>query len=145
MPIQWNPGSYVTLMDTELNSLANNTSANDGADWDNNTSSARYLQGDFYLSVQFGTAPAAGSVVQLYARKRYDGTSLTDDADQNNGLAGVFEVRNVTTRQYIPLSVAGVDLSPCVYRFRVRNTAGQAFSASGNLLILMPYRLESVA
>lgn len=144
MPIQWNPGSYVTLMDTELNSLANNTSVNDGADWDNNASGARYLQGDFYLSAQFGTAPAAGSVVQLFARKRYDGTNLTDDADQNNGLVGVFEVRAVTTRQYIPLSVAGVDLSPCIYRFRVRNIAGQAFSSSGNLLILMPFRMESV-
>lgn len=144
MPIQWNPGSYVTLMDTELNSLANNTSVNDGADWDNNASGARYMFGMFFLSVQFGTAPAAGSRVELYARTRYDGTNLSDDADQANVLVGAFEVRNVTTRQYIPIASSGVDLAPVVYRFRVRNVAGQAFTASGHGLFLLPYRMESV-
>jgi len=79
--------AYSTILaglSTELNSLANNTMSALGpalgAD-----GSAQDLMGDVELVVTYGTAPTAGSVVDVYAVPAVDGTNYADTPTATTG------------------------------------------------------------
>lgn len=135
-------GTLITYLSTELNSLA--SAANKvGAAIDNATNKNKLAIVE--LVVTFGTAPAAGKSVDLYAVFSADGTNYSDGDDTVDppvtSYLGSFPVRAVTTAQRIV--VANIPLlAPASFKFLLLNEAGQAFAASGNTLKYATYNSE---
>jgi hypothetical protein len=143
-------GTIVSMATTELNALGNGAAAL-GVEVDNST--ALDLFGIFELAVTFGSAPTAGSTVDLYLIVSVDGTNYTDAITGASGSApatafvGSFPLRAVTTAQRIPLGlgVSGyVQIPPRKIKGFVINRAGVAFPASGSTLKMVPYRYQVV-
>lgn len=147
--IKYEAGSIVSLMTTELNSLANGSGAI-GAEYDNATN--LFLFGLFELNVTFGTNPTAGNLCNLYLVPAPDATNY-DDAPTGASPAvpatqyvGGFPVRAVTSAQKIPLGLAAfglVHLPPVKFKAYLLNNSGQAFPASGSILKMVPSRYQS--
>jgi hypothetical protein len=144
----WLPESGVTLMTTELNSLANNVLAVDAGDYDNATNKFRW--GDFLLFIDdFAAAPTAGGVAELHIFYKLDGTNYADgeagDAaspvQSAASLHGVFPIDATDADQY--QQVLGVPLRPFAFRAALFNDCGVAFGATGNILGLYPSNEES--
>lgn len=140
------PGSVANMATTELNSLANNARAL-GVEYDNRSAGANnFFWGEFELAVTFGTAPTAGSIVELYLIPCLDGTNYaTGDASavpQNGLYVGGWEVQAVTSAQRLVLR--GVVLPPCRFKALVKNATGQAFPSSGSTVRMLPSREQSV-
>lgn len=136
--------TIVSVMTTELNSLANNARAISGAQGADGTDAN--LLGDFELAVTFGTAPTLDTTVDLYLVRAADGTNYEDgDASIRpaaNAFAGSFQVRNVTSAQRIV--VRDVPLPPGLWKAVIHNNAtGQAFPSSGSTLKMRPHNLQS--
>lgn len=148
--ILWAAESGATIMTTELNSLADDGVALDGADYDNATN--EYTRASFLLYIAgFGGVPDGGGV-ELHAIYKVDGTHYGDREDGDvagtaasligaNSLIGLFDVRAANEDQY--LHVIGVELHPFAVRFALKNTTGQAFAAADNTLAIYPYNHES--
>lgn len=137
--------TVVSLMTTDLNSLANNASVLSAAAGGDTTDAN--LLGDFELVVTFDTNPTAGSTVELYLLRAADGTNYEDGsasvAPNPGSRVGSFPVRAVTTAQRIVLR--DVPLPPGLYKALILNDAtGQAFAASGNTLKVRPHNLQNV-
>jgi len=137
--------TVVSLMTTELNSLANNASVLSAAAGGDTTDAN--LLGDFELVVTFGTNPTAGATIELYLLRAADGTNYEDGsasvAPNAGSRVGSFPVRAVTTAQRIV--VRDVPLPPGLYKALILNNAtGQAFAASGNTLKVRPHNLQNV-
>lgn len=133
---RWKPSARasqpLTVMSTDLNSLANNGAvlataiSNDAAD-------ELDLYCDFELNVTFGTNPTENSLVELYLVRAIDGTNYETNSSEGrpkNGYVGGFVVDNVTTAQR--LTVPGVLVPPMDFKILVINKTGQAFPASGS-------------
>jgi hypothetical protein len=142
-------GAIVTVASTELNSLANNAGAL-GAEYDNATN--LYISAVFELSVTFGSAPTAGSTVDLYIIPAPDGTNYDDAVTGAAGsapataYAGGFPLRAVTTLQRVPLGIGlsgPVPLPACKFKAFLLNRSGQAFPASGSTLKMVPSMYQS--
>lgn len=136
--------SIATLLDTGLNSLANNAraiSAAQGGD-----GSDAHLLADFELVATWGTAPTLDSLVDLYLVRSADGTNYEDgDASIRppaGAYAGSFQVRNVTTGQR--MVIRDVPLPPGLWKAVVWNNVGQAMAASGNTLKIRAHNLQNV-
>ena len=148
--IKLEQAAITTLLSTELNSLANNAGAL-GAEYDNATND--YLFGMFELNVTFGSAPTAGSTVDLYIIPAPDGTNYDDAITGASGsapstcYAGSFPLRAVTTAQKIPLGLGAagyVALPPTKFKVFVLNKSGQAMPASGTTVKMIPFRYQTV-
>lgn len=149
--IKWEAGSPQTLLSTGLNSLATTQSELGGTPYDNATN--LYLYGVFELLVTFGTGPTANNPIDLYLVPSVDGTNYVDGTDgaspisQQQYFAGSFYVRNVTSAQRLYLGGPGapylIPLPPLLFKPQIVNRAGQTFAASGNTLIMVPYRYSS--
>ena len=148
--IKLEAGTITTIASTELNSLANNAGAL-GAEFDN--AAGLWLFGAFELTVTFGSAPTAGSTVDLYLIPAPDGANYDDAITGASGsapatcYAGSFPVRAVTTAQKIPLGFAQsgyVQLPPMKFKPFILDKSGQAFPASGSILKMTPFRYQSV-
>ena len=148
--IKYEQAAITTVASTELNSLANNAGAL-GAEYDNATN--QYLFGLFELNVTFGSAPTAGSTVDLYIIPAPDGTNYDDAVTGASGYApasayaGGCPLRAVTTAQKVPLGlgVQGlVQLPPCKFKIFILNKSGQAFPASGSTVKMIPTRYQAV-
>lgn len=147
--IRYEAGSVVSLMTTELNSLANNGRAIATSAYANNTN--LYLFGFFELFVDYGTAPTAGSLVELYLIPTVDGTNYADASSAIDPpyttYAGSFPVRAITTDQRITLGGPGmpalVPLPPVAFKAFIYNKTGQSFSSSANTLKMIPYRYQT--
>ena len=141
-------GSAATLLDTGLNSLANNGLAVAGTAYNNAQAGGAgdgFLYGEFELVVTFGVAPTAGTVVSVWLLGQPDGTNYEDgDGSTTPGrLADMtFPVRAVTTAQRI---TRRVPMPPGSWKALLRNDGtGQALAASGNTLKVRPYTPEGV-
>lgn len=135
-------GTIATALSTELNSLASGSSAITAA-LDNGTDKS--IWDDLELVVTFGTAPALNAPVEVYLVPSVDGTNYGDGSStvlpSPNLLVGTFLVRAVTTAQRV--AIRKVELPPGLFKYLVRNQAGQAFAASGNTLKRRPYEMSS--
>lgn len=135
----------VSLMTTELNSLANAAAAITAAAVDQNTPLATH--GDFELVVTYGTNPTADSAVELWIARTIDGTNFEDCSTTGpivpaNGFVGGFILRATTAAQR--LVVPKVELPPLDFHVLVVNKSGQAMAASGNTLKVKMYRKQVV-
>jgi len=148
--ILWAAETGATILSTELNSLATDNVAIDGADYDNATN--KYTEASFLLyCAGFGGVPDGGGI-ELHAFYKVDGTNYgdledgdmgqteTDDLSNASTLIGVFPIREANDAQYVQLM--GVPLKPFACRFALKNTTGQALAASGNTLGIYPYNPE---
>lgn len=136
-------GGTITLLSTDLNSLANNTGVLGAA-----RSAEAFLYADLELNVTFGTNPTANSLVEVYLVRAIDGTNYEDTttaataAGPANGFVGGFPVRAVTTAQRIALPK--VELPAMDYKWMVINKTGQTMAASGNTLTMKRYTEQAV-
>lgn len=135
-------GTIATALSTELNSLASGSSAITAA-LDNGTDKS--IWDDLELVVTFGTAPALNAPVEVYLVPSVDGTNYVDGSStvlpSPNLLVGTFLVRAVTTAQRV--AIRKIELPPGLFKYLVRNQAGQAMAASGNTLKRRPYEMSS--
>lgn len=134
-----------SVMTTELNSLAASTGKAISSAIDNTTNLD--LFDDLELAVTFGTAPTAGTVIEVYLLPSIDGGTTYPDGStsvlpQASLFVGGFAVRAVTTAQV--LTLRGVALPPGWYKYLLQNTTNRAFPASGSVLERNPYQLQSV-
>lgn len=141
--IKWdNSLSVVSVLTTELNSLANNAAAITATAFDNTSNLAE--RGDIELVATWGTNPTADSVVECYFARTADQGSNYEDASTTgpivpgNGYVGAFILRAVTTAQRI--IIPRVELPPYKMHVLVVNKSGQTTAASGNTLKIYPYR-----
>jgi hypothetical protein len=140
-------GNYagtITAMSTELNSLGATSGKAISSAQDNSATLA--LFDDVELNVTFGSAPTAGTVVELYLVTSIDGTNYADGSSsvlpQSSLYVGGFAVRAVTSAQR--MHIRGVALPPGLFKYLLQNTTNQAFPASGSTLVRNPYWLISV-
>lgn len=133
-----------TVMSTELNAIAASTGKAISSAVDN--SITLDLFDDLELSVDFVTAPTAGTVVEVYLLPSLDGSTYPDGstsvAPQGSLYVGGFAVRNDTAAQ--KLMLRGVALPPGFFKYLILNATNQAFPATGSTLERNPYQLQSV-
>ena len=127
-------------------SIANNTLAQaDDANYSISADGAYFPDAKFVISVTFGTAPAEGTTLALYARPLdIDGTNDTDapETTRPTVFIGTFTVNNVTTAQYIELLAQDVPWNAAYYLHN--NGAGQTVSAGWTLKVT-PYTVAPAA
>ena len=139
-----------TIMSTELNNLANDGVATDGADYDNATNKFMYASYLLYL-IDFDAAPTAGGYFELHHVYKVDGTNYGDHESgdvaasplltSGNTLVGIFPVRASDSEQYIQLM--SVPLMPFAFRHFIVNKCGQGLTAvDTNLLKIYPHSPE---
>lgn len=146
--IKWKPGTRVTLV-TDGSSLTNGSRSALSAEYDNATN--KHLAAIFELTdVSFGTAPTAGSIIELYLLPSHDGTNYPDGSDTiipaSNLLVGFFVLKNQTAAQRLisrGINNEHVVLPPTKFRCLIWNQAGQTLSANWDLHIL-PFSQEVV-
>jgi hypothetical protein len=98
-----------------------------------------YDTADFELSVTFGSAPTAGTTIDVYgATLSSDGATYTDGAGGSSPVNPLgsyicsFTLRAVTTKQIIPLY--DVPIPGEVLILNVLNNSGVAFPSSGSTI-----------
>jgi hypothetical protein len=134
-------GNPISVLTTELNSLASTGSAITASAIDNDTDHDMYA--DFELVITYGSAPTAGSLIELYVVRTVDGTNFEDGSTTGpvvpaSGFAGAFVLRAVTTAQR--MIVPGVAIPPRDFHVMVvAKTTGQTAAASGNTLKALFY------
>lgn len=142
--VKWLPstrsGNPISILTTELNSLTttgaaiSSTVAND-ADHD--------MFVDLFLTIDYGTNPTAGSLIECYIVRSYDGTNFEDGSTTGpvvpaSGFVGAFVLRATTDTQI--LCIPGVAVPPEDFKVLVvAKTTGQTAAASGNTLIGLFY------
>lgn len=134
-----------TVMSTELNSLAATTGKAISSAIDNSLDLD--LFDDLELSVDFVSAPTAGTIIEVYLLPSIDtGTTYPDGSTsilpQSSLYVGGFAVRATTSAQVMVLR--GIALPPGSFKYLIQNTTNQAFPASGSTLERNPYQLLSV-
>jgi hypothetical protein len=143
-------GSAVIVLATELNAISTaNVSGVSGAGtgviFDNTTN--LNLLADAEFNCVFGSAPTAGTTVELHAYFSLDAatyaTSLAAGATlPNDPPVGVFIINGVATTQ--KLQILGVTLRPGKTKFAIVNRAGVATPATGTTVTLYPYSFTTI-
>jgi hypothetical protein len=140
-------GAQATLLSTELNALANNSTAIGSAY--NNTIGGGGGDGyelcDVELVVTYGVAPTANTGVAVWFLSTQDGTNY-EDGDGSTTPArlpdAVFPLRAVTTAQRV---IRRVPLPFGNFKALAKNDGtGQAMGATGNTLKIRPATPEGV-
>ena len=118
-------------------SIANNTLAQaDDANYSISADGAYFPDAKFVVAVTFGTAPAEGTTLALYARPLdIDGTNDAEvpETTRPTVFIGTFAVNNVTTAQYIELLAQDVPWGAAYYIHN--NGTGQTVSAGWTLKV----------
>ena len=118
-------------------SIANNTLAQaDDANYSISADGAYYPDAKFVLAATFGTGPAEGTTLALYARPLdIDGTNDAEvpETTRPTVFIGTFSVNNVTTAQYAELIVQDVPWNASYYLHN--NGTGQTLSAGWTLKV----------
>ena len=132
-----------TVLSTELDAIGSSTGKAISSAIDNSVNLDLFA--DLELSVDFVSAPTAGTVVELYLLSSIDGGTTYPNGSasvlpQSSLFVGGFAVRAVTTPQI--MSLRGV--APGFYTYVVQNTTNQAFPATGSVLRQNTYQLFSV-
>jgi hypothetical protein len=134
-------GTIVTVLSTQLNSLANNAASAASASQGSDTGSAE-LWADFELVLASFT-PGTNPVVELYLLRSVDGTNFEDaGGPPPDAYVGAFTITTGTGAKRAVLR--DIWLPPGLWRAVVVNRTGAAFAASGNTLRMRPHSLSSV-
>lgn len=135
-----NLASTVSVMTTELNSLANNASATASSAIANQTNLDIYCD----LEVNLGSlSPAAGAYVAIYIMEAVDGTNYPNPSDADLRLATsqllcVVPIgTTASTAQRV--AVRNLVLPPGTFKLRLDNQTGVALNASGNTVKINTY------
>lgn len=133
----------ITLLTTELNSLANNAAAISASAITNTTELDQYA--DFELVFQHGSAPTADTTHDLYLVRSVDGTNYEDSSSSRPpamGSVGSFVCDNTTSaqRKVIP----SILLPPGDHKIMLVNKSGQAMASSANTLKALVYNQQVV-
>jgi len=145
--ILWATETAATLLSTELNNVADDAVAVDGADYDNATN--KYQFADFLFYGTFDAACDSGAYVELHIFYKLDGTNYGDGEDgdvaapvaSGNSLVGVFSIGADAGPIY--QQVTGVQLSPFAFRAAVKLVTGQDLTAvDTHFLKMYPYNHE---
>lgn len=129
-----NRGNVLT---TELNSLTSGSRSNAGsAVVDNSSNLDQY--GKVTLSVTFGSAPAAGGYLALYAVTAVDGTNYEDgsssaDPGVHNMIAQI-PVKATTSAQLLTSPI--FEMQPAKTKFLLANVTNQSLPSSGTVVNL---------
>jgi hypothetical protein len=138
---QYDVGTIATLLSTELDSLANNTTVAAGSNFTNTNENPWGL---FELVCSYGSAPTANTVIGLWLMSAIDGTNFEDYSGIEPARSPdvAFRVRAVTASQRVTVVAR---LRPGVQLPVARNLAtGQTLAASGNTIKVLPYTFEGV-
>ena len=149
--ILWAAESGTTLLSTELNNLAPDGLAIDGADYDNATN--LFTEASFLLYCDdFDAAPTAGDYMELHLCYKVDGTLYGDGEDgdlagtpalSGNTLVGIFPLDATDGNQSIQLM--GVPLKPFAFKAVIvhKGSASSDLTAvDTHLLKMYPYNAE---
>ena len=146
--LKYKDGTTTTILDTGLNSLANNSLAASAAQ-DNSTDLDLYADLEIVVS-GFGASINQGTAyLAVYLCPSVDGTNYPDGHDASVTPAastfigqpvkatanGSGAVRNVIT---------GISLPPRQFKIVVKNISQQPLAASGNTVKIRKYKLQSV-
>jgi hypothetical protein len=130
-------GTAVTLLDTALNSLANNTNVLASAS--SLGTDLGFTKCELELLVSYGSAPGANTSCLVWLLREVDGTNYEDGGASVTPLRvpdAIFSLRVVTGAQRI---IVEADLPAGNFRALLRNDAtGQAMASSGNTLKIRP-------
>jgi hypothetical protein len=145
--VKWEAApSAVTILSTEMNSLANNTPTAASSEYDNSSNLNVYAW--FELAATFAVSPnGVPPMVDLYMTRALDGTNhetglaASGGANQQHLYLGSFQVLGNTGAQRITLGP--VLLPPSKLKFYIDNRSGQAMTSSGHTLKMYPANLES--
>lgn len=132
--------SIASALTTELDGLTNNSNTVASAEIDNTTDLNLYHDLTLTLAAQ-GVARSAGATVTVYLVMALDGTNFDDVNETTAEVAAVFPLdAAVTARQS---TRRDIPVPPGKFKYFVRNTTGQTFAASGNLLEYRAHNVES--
>ncbi len=105
-----------------------------------------YMLANFRLSAFYQVAPAAGALVALHITYALNGTAFPDGnnatAPAAGPLVGMFPIRAITGAQVV--DVMGVNIYPYTFMPILYNSAGQAFTATGNVLVFNRFTDQAV-
>jgi len=145
----WAAESSSTLMTTELNNLADDGMAVDGADYDNATNLYQLAAFELFCD-DFDAAPDSGGYFELHLFYKLDGTNYADgydgDADSDsetsgNTLVGIFPLSANDADQRI--QIMEVPLRPFAFRAAIVNKSGTDLTAvDTHHLKIFPYNYE---
>lgn len=137
-----------TVLDTQLNALANNALSGLSSAIDNSSAGSnpdQDLFADFELGVTFGSAPTANTTWDLYLFPSLDGTNYADAPTTPSQVyyVGSFPLQAITTAQRVILR--GVELPPGLFKVALRNNGTtQTAAATGNTLKIRSYSFQVV-
>jgi len=142
----WATESAATLLSTELNNVADDATAVDGADYDNATN--KYRWADFFFFGTFDAACDSGAYVELHIFYKMDGTHYGDAEDGD--VANVQPNANTRVGVFIIDAQADayaqclrVPLSPFAFRAAVTLKTGQDLTnVDTHWLKMYPYNEE---
>jgi hypothetical protein len=147
MALQYNtPDSAVTVLTTELNSLASGSTCSASSAQSNDQSGEFDLLSDveIYIAAQ-GSNRAAGAYITLYVIGTQDGTNYPDTTDEclnNYAVATVYldDAALAARRVHVP----EVRLPNSDFKVLLKNGTGQAFASSGNTVKLGRWTYKDV-
>jgi hypothetical protein len=150
--LEWEVASITTVLDTQLNSLANGSYTAAGSAYDNTPGGPNnYTGAIFELVVTFGSNATANTTVDLYATVAVDGgtTNYADAPSSTNPATdiyiGSFICRAATAHRMTVGSFQNpVRLPPFSMKFYAKNGAGVAFPASNSTIKMVALRLKAV-
>jgi hypothetical protein len=137
--VKWaTPASIVSVLTTELNSLASNALSALGPVYDNGTNKNQFIDVELVLA---SLTPPAGAFIALYAALAVDGTNYGDAKRESmQQLIGIFNLDGATSAKRT--SIRNVQIPPALMKFYVDNQAGVALAASGNTVKVVSYNAE---
>lgn len=130
-----------TVLTTEMNSLANNTTSSAGSAYDNSSNLDRFGLVVGAIAA-YGVAPTLDSVIEIYALRSADGGSTYEDGSSSlrppfGAYVGCLQLYNNTSAQV--LITDKFELFNGFVKFIVINRAGQTMAASGSTLTLYTF------
>jgi hypothetical protein len=150
--LEWEVGSTVTVLGTELNSLATGSYTAAGTAYDNTPGGANnYTDATFELNVTFGSNATVNTTVDLYAAPAVDGgtTNYADAPSATNPAPDIFVgsfICRATAAHHMTIGDINnpVKLPPFSQKFYAKNGAGVAFPATGSTIKMTPMRRKAV-
>lgn len=123
-------GSIATLLDQELDALANAAAALSDA-INNAATKAKYINLELYLYTQ-GGARTVGGYVQVNILPTIDGTNYTNETAPIPEMLCIFPLDAATTDRYVVRT--NLPIPPCSFKLQLVNRTGQALGADNNTL-----------
>lgn len=138
--------TIVSGLTTELNSLTTGSFSAAGPALGSDATTAADLYGDIEIVATYGTAPTAGTTIDVYLIPSADGTNYADGggavAPAKGLMVGSGELRAVTTAQR--MVIRDVPLPPGLFKVVAQNNGGQTLAATANTVKIRPHSMQSV-